>query len=227
VKEEWPGRKVYLEAYFIDRTEVTVFDYAECVMAGGCSDRRVDGFADDKGVFAVSTRCNWKQPNREQHPINCVSHEQAGGFCRWRGARLPTEAEWERAARSTDKRDFPWGRGPGSCVQAVMAQQGDEGCGRGSSWPVASKAGDFSPDGTFDMAGNVREWVSDWYDPEFYRGGPTRGPMGPAEGELRVARGGSWGDIEGARLRTTARQGMKPSTRSPFLGFRCARAADD
>jgi serine/threonine-protein kinase len=222
--DERPGRGVLVDAYRIDRHEVTVSDYARCVLARGCSDLRVDGYALDGGPFVRSTKCNWKQPKRENHPMNCVSWEQALRYCEWGGGRLPTEAEWEKAARGTDRRRFPWGNDEASCHFAVMADEGEEGCGAGHTAPVGTKPAGVSPFGVHDMAGNVREWVADWYDEHHYRSAPRRNPAGPAEGKLRVARGGSWSIAVGRFLRVSEREGLPPSTRSIHLGFRCARA---
>jgi eukaryotic-like serine/threonine-protein kinase len=220
--DEIPGHEVFLDAFFIDRFEVRVSDYGRCVVAGECDDRRINGYV-QKGKLVPSTRCNWQQPGRDKHPLNCVSHPQAAAFCAWRGKRLPTEAEWERAARGDDRRIFPWGDEPASCIHAVMAQQGDEGCGRGSTWPVGSKAKDRSPFGALDMAGNLREWVADWYDPAAYGAAPVENPTGPETASQRVARGGSWGRIGSRYLRVSIREFRDPESRSAYVGFRCAR----
>ncbi|RLB59034.1 MAG: hypothetical protein DRI90_15935, partial [Deltaproteobacteria bacterium] len=220
--DESPGRTVQLEAFFIDRTEVTVFAYAECVVDGHCSDRRVNGYASKDGRFAPSSRCNWQQPGRELHPMNCVSYAQAQGYCEYLGLRLPTEAEWERAARGDDRRLFPWGNQPANCVRAVMADQNDHGCGRRTTWPAGAKSNDQSPFGVLDMAGNLREWVADWYAADAYRTGPKRNPKGPAKGTYRVTRGGSWGSPLMRYLRTSARYAERPNERSRHVGFRCA-----
>ncbi len=220
--DEIPGRSVTVAGFFIDRTEVTVFAYAECVVEGRCSDRRVNGYAGKDKRFAPSTRCNWQQPGRELHPMNCVSYPQAGGYCEYLGLRLPTEAEWERAARGDDRRLFPWGNQAANCVRAVMADENDHGCGRRTTWPAGSKGNDMSPFGVLDMAGNLREWVADWYAADFYRTGPKRNPKGPAQGSRRVTRGGSWGSPAMRYLRTSARYAERPSQRSRYMGFRCA-----
>ena len=223
-QDEKPGRQVAVDGFLIDRTEVTVIDYAKCVIAGDCSDRRVNGYALDGDTFVVSTACNWKQPRREHHPINCVSHAQARRYCEWRGARLPTEAEWERAARGDDRRRYPWGDEEPSCLFAVMADEGDDGCGRKSSWAVGRKTRDRSPYGVSDLAGNVREWVADWYAPDYYPSAPVTSPGGPEHGERRVTRGGGWGNVAPHLLRVSARQSHEPRTHSAHVGFRCARS---
>ena len=223
--DEIPGHPVKLSAFLIDRTEVRVIDYAQCVISGECSDRRLEGYAIDGGAYVESPRCNWKQRNRERHPINCVSWSQAAAYCEWRGGRLPTEAEWERAARGDDKRRFPWGDEPASCLNTVMAEEGDQGCGKGGTWPVANKPKDVSPFGAMDMAGNVREWVHDWYDARYYKLEISEDPQGPEHGSRRVARGGGWGNVVARFMRVSRRENHEPTTRSMHLGFRCARDA--
>jgi formylglycine-generating enzyme required for sulfatase activity len=225
--DEKPKRVVFVDAFLIDRTEVPVLEYAECVMAGVCSERRLRGFSIDGGPFTQAKACNWKGHRREHHPINCINYHQAKAYCEWRGARLPTEAEWERAARGDDERIFPWGDEPATCVHAVMAEEGDEGCGRDGTWPVAKRSKDKSPFGVVDMAGNVREWVDDWYDAEYYLTGRRRNPPGPNRGVRRVTRGGSWGNPSARFLRTSVRDSYDPATRSIHLGFRCARSAQE
>ncbi len=223
--DEIPGHAVNLPAFLIDRTEVRVVDYAQCVLSGECSDRRLEGYAIDGGAYVESPRCNWKQPDRERHPINCVSWAQADAYCAWRAARLPTEAEWERAARGDDKRRFPWGDEPASCLNTVMAEEGDQGCGKDGTWPVANKPKDVSPFGVMDMAGNAREWVHDWYDARYYKRKIPDDPQGPDHGSRRVARGGGWGNVVARFMRVSRRDNHEPTTRSMHLGFRCARDA--
>ncbi|MEZ4442021.1 MAG: bifunctional serine/threonine-protein kinase/formylglycine-generating enzyme family protein, partial [Polyangiaceae bacterium] len=221
--DEIPGHEVELPAFLIDRTEVRVVDYAECVISGECSERRLEGYSIDGGAFVPSTKCNWKQPGRERHPLNCVSHVQAASFCAWRSARLPTEAEWERAARGDDQRRYPWGDAPANCTITVMADEGDQGCGKGGTWPVGHKPKDVSPFGVLDMGGNVREWVADWYDPAYYKKKVRDAPQGPETGTRRVTRGGSWSNVVSRFLRVSRRESHEPGTRNMYLGFRCAR----
>jgi len=191
---EKPGRTRSLDTFRIDRSEVTLAAYGECVDAGACS-------APDSGRF-----CNWGCFDRTQHPVNCVDWNQALGYCKWRGARLPSEQEWEKAARGTDGRKYPWGDEVPSCNYAIVSYGGD-GCGRNSTWPVGSKPLGASPYGASDMVGNVWEWTYDWYD-------SSRG--------ARVLRGGSWWD-ESGYARASLRSGYGPRYRRPGIGFRCAR----
>jgi len=209
-RDERPGRAVTLPTFWIERTEVTVEAYGACVAAGECG-RPKSG----------SDAYNWGKRDRALHPVNGVSWRDARTYCRWKGWRLPTEAEWEKAARGSEASVFPWGDAPATCGLAVMDDGGD-GCGRDTTWPVGSKRTGASPCGALDMAGNVWEWTADWYDDEYYSSGPVTDPKGPGRGETRVARGGSF-DYYGRVVRAGNRHGAAPKTRLPDLGFRCAR----
>jgi len=154
-------------------------------------------------VVVPSTKCNWGHSARHNHPINCVSYEQAERYCSWVGARLPSESEWELAARGRDGRRFPWGDQPASCRLAVMSQ-GPPGCRALGTWPVGTKAVGASPEGVLNLAGNVREWVDGHI------------------GSERVGRGGCWGNAVGRFLDATLREPVAADARSVFLGFRCA-----
>jgi iron(II)-dependent oxidoreductase len=224
--DELPLHEVSVDAFYIDRLEVRVADYARCVNAGHCSARRVKGYALEGGAYTRSRKCNWEQMHRERHPMNCVSYAQAAAYCEWKESRLPTEAEWERAARGDDKRRYPWGDEPANCLLTVMTYEGDEGCGDGGTWVAGRKAKDRSPYGVHDMAGNVREWVADWYDPKYYAAAPDENPKGPPTGLKRSARGGSFGTAVSKLMRISNRDRYDPATRSMHLGFRCARSAE-
>jgi len=212
--DEKPYHEVTLSAFYIDKTEVTVGMYAECVEAGFCSEPSTD-----------YEQCSWGNEFRDDFPINCVNWDQAKDYCAWAGKRLPTEAEWEKAARGTDGRKYPWGNQTATCEYAVMYDGGGNGCGTGTPWPVCSKspAGD-SPYGLCDMSGNVWEWVSDWYDPGYYTNSPASNPTGPVSGSYRVRRGGSFA-YAGNYLRASDRNYDIPSAGydGHSLGFRCAR----
>jgi formylglycine-generating enzyme required for sulfatase activity len=201
-----------LDAFHIDRTEVTVAAYRECVDdEGKCT-------SPNKGK---GTECNWDLQGREDHPVNCVAWSQANQYCKWRGARLPTELEWEKAARGTDGWEYPWGN-DGYSGKTLVANIGDETAGlKQSTWPVerdyndgyyaTAPVGSFpkgaSPYGALDMMGNVWEWTSDWWD---------------SEGKERVVRGGSWhNNADGARA--SHRTGVHQTRRSNMGGFRCAK----
>lgn len=211
--DESPYHEVTLSGYYIDKTEVTVDDYADCVTAGACT----------APSTAKANYCNWEVSGKGNHPVNCVNWSQAGEYCTWAGKRLPTEAEWEKAARGTDGRKYPWGNEDATCEYAVMYDGTDYGCGTNSTWDVCSKspAGD-SPYGLCDMSGNVWEWVSDWYDFGYYTNSPASNPTGPVSGSDRVVRGGSF-DFSGGALRASNRNYYNPSYVNDSRGFRCVR----
>ena len=213
--DEKPYHKVHLDEYYIDKYEVTVDGYVGCVRAGKCLE---PGSGED---------CNWRKDDRGSHPINCVDWSQAKSYCEWVGKRLPTEAKWEKAARGTDGRKYPWGNQPTTCDYAVI----ERGCGRNSTWPVGSKPKGASPYGLMDMAGNAWEWVEDWYHWKYYESSPSSNPPGPSSSlinpvnshQARVMRGGSW-QSDSNMMRTSDRSLLGPTNRL-FVGFRCARDA--
>ncbi len=195
--DEQPVHTVTLPTYYLDLYEVTTEQYGNCVRAGGCQKA-------ETGVF-----CNAGKPERAKHPINCVDWSQAAAYCKWAGKRLPTEEEWEYAARGTDGRTYPWGnRSPTTelCWNRTFTHGT---CG------VGSKPKDMSPFGVMDLGGNVTEWVQDWYR-DSYRtsGGPTKD---------RSLRGGSWGVFNPSDARAPDRDGFSPMVRYSSVGFRCAR----
>ena len=207
--DEYPYHEVTLSGYHMDKTEVTQSEYKKCVDAGKCG----------------KPGCDWRPAVTPNRPVVCVSWQFASDYCAWAGKRLPTEAEWEKAARGTDGRKYPWGNEDGTCDYAVM-DDGGQGCGTDGTWNVCGKspAGD-SPYGLCDMSGNVWEWVSDWYDENYYFNSPSSNPTGPVSGSARVERGGGGGDHGGGNLRATTRFGVGPSDGNlAFLGFRCARS---
>jgi iron(II)-dependent oxidoreductase len=208
--DETPAHEVYVDAFAIDQYEVTVAAYGVCVSAGACA---------QPATFDAD--CNWGVSGRQQHPVNCVDWAHADTYCQWAGLRLPTEAEWEKAARGTDERRFPWGEAPApSCALAVFSSGGD-GCGTGTTHPVGSRPNGASAYGVQDMAGNVSEWVADWYSSTYYGTNAGSNPVGPGVGDGRAIRGGSF--EEGASsLRATNRDNIDWMVEYPFLGFRCA-----
>jgi len=194
------------------KTQVTVEQYKACVDAGACT-------APDTGGY-----CNWGQSDRGKHPINCVDWHQAQAYAKWAGGRLPTEAEWEYAARSGGRDwKYPWGNENATCDRAVM-DDGGNGCGRGSTWPVCSKPKGNTTHGLCDMAGNVWEWVQDWYH-DSYNGAPTDGSAWEKPtGSNRVRRGGSWGNFAWG-VRAAYRYVGDPRVRHDVrVGFRLARS---
>jgi formylglycine-generating enzyme required for sulfatase activity len=200
--DEQPVHTVYLDAFYIDKTEVTNAQYRKCVEAGACEE---PGCWDDSDF------------NAPDQPVVCVNWYQAQDYCEWAGKQLPTEAEWEKAARGTDGRTYPWGEGI-DCEHAHYL-----GCDPTMvTVPVGSKPKGASPYGALDMAGNVREWVADWYDSGYYATSPESNPKGPASGDDRVVRDGSW-DIGGRGVSAAKRFSLPPDSPYAHLGFRCAR----
>jgi formylglycine-generating enzyme required for sulfatase activity len=168
---EKPQHTVYLDAFWIDKTEVTNAQYRKCVEAGACEE---------------PPYWNDDTYNAPSQPVVGVSWDGAQVYAAWVGGRLPTEAEWEKAARGTDGRIYPWGNSAPDCNKANY-----EGC---ADHPLAvgSHPDGASPYGVLDMAGNVWEWVADWYDEGYYVSAPFRNPAGPDSGDFRVLRGGTF-----------------------------------
>jgi len=211
-KDERPVHRVTLSSFEMSKTEVTVAQYQACVNAGSCTKPE------------TGDKYNWGASGRNEHPINGVSWNQAVNFARWVGGRLPTEAEWEYAARGGEKRYFPWGNQKANCQYAVMDDNKNTmtgGCGKDQTWTVCSKPVGNSKHGLCDMAGNVSEWVSDWYGA--YPSGLANNPKGPTSGKGRVNRGGGWYD-DGGDWRSAQRNWSSPKHRYPGMGFRIARS---
>jgi iron(II)-dependent oxidoreductase len=210
--DEKPVHSVTVPTFKMTKTEVTVDQYGACVDAGSCS------------APGTGTYCNWIKSDRGSHPINCVDWDQAQAFANWVGGRLPSEAEWEYAARSGGRDwKYPWGDEDATCERAVMDDDGGDGCGRDSTWPVCSKPSGNTTEGLCDMAGNVFEWVQDWYHSS-YDGAPTDGSAWEKPtGSARVIRGGSWSDYA-RRVRAANRSSDDPRIRYGDLGFRVARS---
>ncbi len=216
-KDEKPVHRVYLDAFSIDKTEVTVADYKKCVSSGRCEVAN-SNYWSGKHQSKYDKYCNYDKNGRGDHPINCVDWKNAKTYCQFVNKRLSTEAEWEKAAtwKNGQKYKYPSGKNSVSCNDAVMSD-GGAGCGKTRTWPAGSKTEEIN--GTHDMAGNVWEWVSDWYGN--YSSGSQRNPKGSSSGSGRVRRGGGWSD-DASYLRGAFRNNYGPSGRNNSIGFRCA-----
>lgn len=207
-----PIHEVVVRTFEMSRTPVTVEQYAECVNKGRCT-RPGTG---DRGY------CNWGKRGRGRHPVNCVDWDQANQYARFKGARLPSESEWEYAATSEGRNQkYPWGDEDASCARAVMRGDGDIGCGGGGTLPVCSKPAGNTAQGLCDMAGNVYQWVQDRYQSS-YAGAPGDGLAFEAAGASRVMRGGSFFDEGTGSLRADSRGYAVPDYRFGGIGFRLA-----
>ena len=220
--EEHPQKTITLDAFWIDRTEVTVADFAACVAKGACKAATFrKGTPDPKAKKPES--CNFGMPDRDKHPMNCVNWDGASAYCAWAGKRLPTEAEWEKAARGGDGRKYPWGEEAPSCERACMVKGMSYGCGARISCPVGTRTAGASPYGALDMAGNVYEWVKDSYNRGYYAKAPDANPINTERTPFRPVRGGAYSsDADG--VRATQRSSFKKDERISFVGFRCAMA---
>ncbi|MGB0590527.1 MAG: formylglycine-generating enzyme family protein [Myxococcota bacterium] len=222
-EDEAPPHEVTLSPYWLQRMEVTVRQYRWCLVSGPC---RIE----DVGVggtfhFDGDLEPGQLGPQRrgDERPMNGVSWEGARRYCQWIGGRLPTEAEWEYAARGGGLHyRYPWGDEPPTCRRAVFKGTASRPC------DVTSAKAEFTPDGhhtpshILHQAGNLWEWTADWYAPDYYAQSPTSNPKGPKSGSGRVQRGGSYSDDDPAVLRGAFRAQMDPALKMPDVGFRCA-----
>jgi formylglycine-generating enzyme required for sulfatase activity len=201
-QDETPVHDVFLDAFLIDRNLVTGGQYRTFLHANGRGRPTFFETGDITGRL----------------PVVAVDWFDARDYCQWLGKRLPTEAEWEKAARGTDGRTYPWG-------DEIDHSLANYGGGPGRTTEVGSYETGVSPYGVYDMAGNVWQWLSDWYDGGYYAVSPGRNPQGPESGTFRILRGGSWGSNPYS-LRSTYRIRNEPAITGGFIGFRCVQGAD-
>jgi sulfatase modifying factor 1 len=211
--DEQPQRMIYLDAYAIDAFEVTNERYLKFGEA--------TGHRNPPDIYGTGLLTSAKEI--EHLPVVQVSWYDAQAYCRWTRKRLPSEAEWEKAARGTEGRRFPWGDDLPTPRHANFDREWD---GIRTLEPVGSLPAGDSPYGVKDMAGNAREWVQDWYDPQYYAFSPERNPRGPEKGVVRSIRGGSWhSPISDIGAAARGRGGFALQTHG--TGFHCARSINE
>lgn len=205
--ENSPRREIFVDSFYMDKYEVTVGRYAKFLEATG----------------NIGAPEEWENVNLQRDselPVVGVDWRDAAGYCQWAGRRLPTEAEWERAARGNDERKYPWGNDAPTAESARYGKRYTNPVYQDGVARVGSYVKDASPFGIFDLAGNVTEWVADWYS-ESFPAGEARNPKGPESGTSKVLRGGGWYD-PAERISVTKRWHASPSNRSDSIGFRCS-----
>jgi len=207
--DERPQRRVYIDNYSIDIYEVTNERYLKFI-----HDTERKEPPNSYGENSLS-----EQPGVSQLPVVQVTWYDAVDYCRWAGKRLPSEAEWEKAARGKDGNDFPWGFEPPS-EKPVNFDKNWEGIK--TLWPAKGNIETTSPYGIVNMAGNVREWVEDWYSPDYYQSAPSKNPPGPQIGILKVIKGGSWHSFK-SDIRPASRGKGGFALKTDGIGFRCAK----
>jgi formylglycine-generating enzyme required for sulfatase activity len=244
IENEHPQHSVYLDGFWIDQTEVTNSTFRDFVKQTGYkteAERVGESSVIEKGdefgnfVYLIKNGANWSHPfgpesdieGLDDHPVVHISWYDAQEYCTWAGKRLPTEAEWEKAARGVSGSTYPWGNDfpAGNLANYTATHFWDEPTKDGYQFsaPVGTYPGGKSPYGAVDMAGNVWEWVLDRYDDNYYSKGENSNPTGPVEGTLRVVRGGSFYS-KYPILSSAYRERQVMTYSSIELGFRCAQS---
>ncbi len=215
---EKPQHPVNLSGYWMDKTEVTNAMYAKCVLSGACPAK--------KNINSLTRYPYYGNEEFDNFPVLFVSWNEANTYCTWAGRKLPTEAQWEAAARGDKGRKYPWGNNPPTCsvvnfASRIVMSGGKSSLCVGDTSAVGKYPQGASPFGLLDMSGNVWEWVADWVSPN-YSIEPNQDPIGPIDGEKRVMRGGGF-FTDAKYVRTTMRSWQLPDYTSNDVGFRCAR----
>ena len=217
---EKPAHAVILDAFYIDQYEITNLRYTECVAAGACEPPSSNASASRDSYY--------DNADFAEYPVMFVSWKAAISYCEWRGARLPTEAEWEKAARGgLEGQKYPWadkfdGTLANYCDSNCTFKRNDSDFNDGYIDTAPVGAYPSNGYGLYDMAGNLWEWTTDWFDPDYYGNSPESNPTGPEDGITRVVRGGSWSDLS-PTLQVAYRASNGASGTFDFIGFRCVR----
>jgi len=219
-RDEKPVHTVHVDAFYMDKYQVTNAQYRRFVQETGHREPDGNAWVPEKGGFRSGFKA-WSDESfkGDNQPVVCVSWEDAMAYAKWAGKRLPTEAEWEKAARGgLEGKKYPWGD---DITHDNANYEEKDGKDR---WKYAAPVGSFAPNGygLYDMAGNVWEWCLDWYNRDYYADSPERNPKGPDSGNWRVLRGGSW-DYHAVGLRCAHRHKFDPETRFSVVGFRCVK----
>ena len=226
-----PPHEVALSSYVIDKFEVTVELFEKCIQENICNndDPEKPHYRTSEDLFD----CNIGNDSRKNHPVNCVTWFGAKAYCEWLGKRLPTEAEWEYAAKSGQNRIYPWGDTPATCENTVMFDEEESpivSCGKRFTFPIGSKPEGVSAQGVYDLSGHVAEHTNDWYEENFYSTEEasqkdTQGPAEPEENKYKVIRGGSF--IYGNdHAKSSFRGSTEPNKPDIDFGFRCVSPAE-